>query len=146
MTDPTLDLDAIERVLSMARQDRIPYTAQILDTADALVAEVRRLRLTGEAIENGREYQRGRAESVLAELGVLRAQRDAALAENERWRLLQWVKTNERLNGQRDAVLGLCEKASAAWHAGRAAGRRPPSASVLVRDLRAALGVQPEGN
>jgi len=84
MTDPTLDLDAIERVLSMARQDRIPYTAQILDTADALVAEVRRLRLTGEAIENGREYQRGRAESALAELGVLRAQRDAALARMDR--------------------------------------------------------------
>jgi len=49
MTDPTLDLDAIERILSMARQDRIPYTAQILDTADALVAEVHRLRAQRDA-------------------------------------------------------------------------------------------------
>jgi hypothetical protein len=56
MTDPTLDLDAIERILSMARQDRIPYTAQILDTADALVAEVHRLRAQREDIKQSLRF------------------------------------------------------------------------------------------
>jgi hypothetical protein len=85
MTDETPDLDALEAAAEDLRgmcsvagyRDAVEV---LMAATPALAAEVRRLRLTGEAIENGREYQRGRAESALAELGVLRAQRDAALA------------------------------------------------------------------
>jgi len=83
-----------------------------------------------------------------AELAVLRAQRDALLADKPGDPV--WSAEFDRLHGviaslaaQRDAALALCDHTETETAKLHTRGWVP---YVLTRDVRAALGVQPEGS
>jgi hypothetical protein len=116
MTDPTphvlVDVDAIEHML---KTDSFPDDEEWADATGWLIAEIRRLRGTEAWRENVQHMaeQFDEIERLRAELGVLRAQRDAAAT---------------RVEQDPDGF------------------KRVDDYGRLLADVRAALGVQPEGN